>query len=129
MPEQSLRTEIRISDDRSSVSIAFLGASGGAATVRLNIDALTELIAALGNARQKMAAGRPLPPLQGQQIEAVYKPQWYIQPEPLSEGSVIGLYHPAFGPLGFVLPRDHVEAIVRLLTAHLGISRSTSKPN
>ena len=130
MPETTLRTEIRISDDRSTVSITFFQARSGSANLRLNLDDLTGLIAALGSARQVMAAGRSMPSLEGQQVQAVFKPQWYIQPEPLSEGSTISFYHPAFGPVAFVVPREHVEAMVRLLTGHLGIPRSSgSKPN
>ena len=130
MPEQALSAEIRVSEDRSTVSIGLAGAGGGAVTLRLNIDDLTKLIAALGNARQSMAVGRPMPPLKGQQIPPVYKPQWCIQPEPLSEGSALSFYHPAFGSVAFVVPREHVEAMVRLLRGsswHLPIYRKQTK--
>jgi hypothetical protein len=131
MSEQTLRTDVHISDDRGTVSITFRGSSGSrSATVRLNLDDLSVLITALGSARQTMVAGRPMPSLQGQRVQTVLKPQWYIQPEPLSEGSVISFYHPGFGPVAFLVPREHVEAMVRLLTAHLGIAHSSgSKPN
>jgi hypothetical protein len=130
MPEQTFRTEIRISEDSSTVSVSFFDTRIGTANLRLNLDDLTGLIAALGRARQTMAAGQPMPSLEGQRVQVVLKPQWYIQPEPMSEGSTISFYHPAFGPVAFVVPREHVEVMVRLLTAHLGIPRSSgSKPN
>ena len=130
MPEPTLRTDIRVSDDRNTVSISFHDTGDRSATIRLNLDDLSALIAALGNARQTMAAGRPMPSLQGQRVATILKPQWYIQPEPLTEGSVVSFYHPGFGPVAFLVPREHVEAMVRLLTAHLGIARSGgSKPN
>jgi hypothetical protein len=130
MPQPTLRTDIRVSDDRSAISITFRDTSDRSANVRLNLDDLSALIAALGNARQTMAADRPMPPLQGQRVQTILKPQWYIQPEPLTEGSVISFYHPGFGPIAFLVPREHVEAMVRLLSAHLGIARSSGgKPN
>jgi hypothetical protein len=130
MPEPTLRTDIRVSDDRSAVSITFRATSDRSATVRLDLDDLSALIAALGSARQTMAADRPMPSLQGQRVETILQPQWYIQPEPLTEGSVISFYHPGFGPVAFLVPREHVEAMVRLLSAHLGIARSSGgKPN
>lgn len=130
MPEQTLGTDIRVSDDRNTVSIAFRDTSDRGATIRLNLDYLSALIAALGNARQTMAADRPMPPLQGQRVQTILKPHWYIQLEPLTEGSVMSFYHPGFGPVAFLVPREHVEAMVRLLSAHLGIPRSSAgKPN
>jgi len=130
MPAPALRTDIRVSDDRNTLSITFHDTSDGSATVRLNLDDLSALIGALGSARQTMAAGRRIPSLQRRRVETILRPQWYIQPEPLTEGSVISFYHPGFGPVAFLVPRDHVEAMVRLLTAHLGIARSSgSKPN
>jgi hypothetical protein len=130
MSEATRRAAIRVSDDKKGVAIEFLPHSGVAGTLNLDVNGLSHLIATLGTARQVMVAGNAIPPLEGQKIQVVFNAQWYVQPEPLSEGSVLGFYHPGFGPVGFVVPRHQVAEMVRLLTAHLGISRSTAgKPN
>src|SRR5215472_12975389 len=100
MPAPALRTDIRVSDDRNTLSITFHDTSDRSATVRLNLDDLSALIGALGSARQTMAAGRPIPSLQGRRVETILRPQWYIQPEPLTEGSVISCLVPAFAGSG-----------------------------
>lgn len=119
------RMRVLVAEDRRSVTIEFLPESGAAGALDLTSDQLTKLIGGLGAARQKMLENASLPRLEGQKIDAVFNTRWYIQPEPLSEGSLLCFYHPAFGPVGFVVPPDQVSEIVRLLTAHLGISRST----
>jgi hypothetical protein len=128
--EAQPRLSIHIADDKESVVINFLPASGVAGSLQLTLDQLTGLISGLGSVRQQLLSGKPEPPLEGQQLNAISSTQWYIQPEPLSEGSLLVFSHPAFGPVGFVVPKDQVSEIVRLLTVHLGIQHaSTGKPN
>jgi hypothetical protein len=129
LPEGQPRLSIQIADDKSSVVVQFLPASGASGSLVLTLDQLTALIRGLGSARAQMVSGEQIS-LEGAEIQAIFNTRWYIQPEPLSEGSSLVFYHPAFGPIGFVVPRDQVSEIVRLLTVHLGIqSSSGGKPN
>ena len=54
-------------------------------------------------------------------MQAIVNPPWRVQPEALTEGSMLAFHHPGFGALGFVLPAADVERMVRALTTHLGM--------
>jgi hypothetical protein len=96
----------------------------------LSLEQMTALINGLGDVRANMAAGKPLVPFGGQQINAVFNTQWFVQPDPLSGGSFLFFDHPAYGKVGFAVPREQVAEMVRLLTAQLGLPPSTSEvPN
>jgi hypothetical protein len=130
MSEAKPRLAIHIADDKSSVAIEFLPASGASGSLALTLDQVTALIRGLGGAREQMVSGKPIPSLEGVEVKAIFNTRWYFQPEPLSEGSALAFYHPAFGPVGFVVPREQVSEMVNLLTAHLGIRPSPGgKPN
>ena len=92
---------------------------------------LLSFLQTLGQAHAAMVDGQPMPSLEGIEIKAVFNTRWYIQPEPLTEGSLLSFYHPSFGPVGFLIPREQVPEIVRLLTIHLEIQpqSQTQKPN
>jgi hypothetical protein len=113
------RMQVQLSDDKSRATIEFLPASGVTGSLTVDVDQLLTLVRSLGQVRGQMAAGRPAPPLEGIQLEVAFNTQWYIQPEPLTEGSLLSFYHPAFGPVGFLVPREQVAEMVRLLTKHL----------
>ena len=119
----------RIAEKRDSVVLEFLPASGASGLLALTLDQLTSLIRALGAVRENMVADGPVPPLEGERIQPVRDMRWFIQPEPLSEGSLLTYYHPGFGPVGFVMPKDQVSEVVRILTAHLTIRPSAGRPN
>lgn len=65
-----------------------------------------------------MLAGRPVPSLEGRDVETVYAPQWYIQVAQI-DGSLMAFDHPAFGAVGFAIPRAEVAGIVQVLSEHL----------
>lgn len=129
--EKQERVRIEVSQDHSNASIQFLPPSGASGSMTVNADQLLALIQILGQARSEMVAGQPILPLEGIEIKAIFNTRWYIEPESLTEGSLLSFYHPAFGPVGFLIPREQVPEIVRLLTAHLGIKpqSQTQKPN
>jgi hypothetical protein len=120
---------IQIPENREGATIEFLPASGCSGSIRLTLDQLTSLIQVLGRVREQMVVGRPVPPLEGARVQPVLHTHWYVQPEPLSEGSLFTFYHPAFGPVGLVIARDQVPDIIHILTAHLGIRPSAGRPN
>ena len=130
MANQQPRIRIQVSDDKKDATLEFLPASGLSGSLTLTLDQLTALITGLGMARRQMVEGQPNPPINNQQFQTISNARWYIQPEPLTEGSLLAFSHPSFGPVGFVVPRDQIAEMVRVLTVHLRILPSSgSKPN
>ncbi len=124
------QADVRVSDDKQNVSVTFLPKSGATGTINLTLDQLTALIQGLGKVRRQMVAGKEMPALAGQPIEAVVNTRWHIHPEPMVDGSVLSFYRPSFGALGFLVPRDQVPLMIRLLAGHLQIQSTVSgKPN
>jgi hypothetical protein len=131
MSDKTERIAVQIADDKQSVAVKFLPASGVTGSLNLNLDQLTLLIQTFGNIRSQMVTGQKIPPLEGQTVTAVFNTRWHIHPEALTDGSsALTFYHPSFGVVGFLVPRDQVPQIVRLLTKHLEIQPSNfGKPN
>ncbi|WP_428492516.1 hypothetical protein [Rhodopila sp.] len=130
MSEDRRQLTVRLSDDNKTVVVEFLPASGATGLLSFKLAEFTDFIRGLGAVRQLMVAGEPAPSLQGANIQAAYNTSWHIQPDALSEGSALTFYHPAFGPVGLVVPKEQIPAIVSCLTAHLGIHTSPEgRPN
>ncbi len=121
------RMRVTVADDRSQATLELLPASGLEGEVALTLDQLTQLIASLGQARAAMLDARPVPPMETAVFSPVFKTRWMVQPEALTEGSVIAFQHPAFGPVGFVLPPTDTEKVVRALTVHMGMVHSSER--
>lgn len=133
MSAHAARMRVTVADDRSQATLELLPASGMDGSVPLTLDQLTQLIASLGQARAAMLDARPVPPMENAVFSPVFKTRWMVQPEALTEGSVIAFQHPAFGPVGFVLPPTDTEKVVRALTVHMGMvhtnERAHGKPS
>ena len=127
------RIDVSVSGDGARALVAMHASEQARAAIELSLDQLTTLIQTLGQVRTAMVASRPVPPMDGASINPVFVTQWAVQPEALTEGSVIAFQHPAFGPVGFVLPPADAERVVRALGAHLGMMHSreatTRKPS
>jgi hypothetical protein len=133
MSAHAARMRVTVADDRTQATLELLPASGMEGAVPLTLDQLTQLIASLGQARAAMLDARPVPPMENAVFSPVFKTRWMVQPEALTEGSVIAFQHPAFGPVGFVLPPTDTEKVVRALTVHMGMvhtnERAHGKPS
>ena len=128
--EDQRQLTVRLADDNKTVIVEFLPASGATGLLSFKLDEFTNFIRGLGAVRQLMVAGEPAPSLLGANIQAAHNTRWHIQPDAVSEGSALTFYHPAFGPVGLVVPKEQIPDIVRRLTAHLGIHASTEgRPN
>lgn len=114
-----------LSDDHSEVLVEFLPASGTSGHMTLSLEQLTKMIGSLGRVRSAMLEGKPAQPLVNQKIDAEFNTQWFVQPETLTGGSSLFFDHPSYGPVGFVVPRDQVVEIVRLLSLQLTLPPST----
>ena len=118
------RIDVSVSPDASRAVVAMHASEQAHAALELSLDQLTTLIQTLGQVRTAMVANHPVPPMDGASIAPVFVTQWAVQPEALTEGSVIAFQHPAFGPVGFVLPPADAERVVRALGTHLGMMHS-----
>lgn len=118
------RLEVTVAEDVSHATLTFLPASGVAGSLDLSLSQITTLIQHLGNARSRLVANAPIPPITGAAITPVFATQWAVQPEALTEGSVIAFQHPAYGPVGFVLQAAEAQRVVRALTNHLAMVHS-----
>jgi hypothetical protein len=116
---------IQIADDRQTVAIEFMPEGQPPCPLDLSLDQLTGLIRLLGSARHKMVEGQPTPNLGGHEIDTVVGASWYIQTAQI-DGSLLAFYHPAFGPVGFAIPKAEVAEIVRLLNNHLALPQAMS---
>ncbi len=124
------RMSVSINATATQARLTLLPASGLDGSIDLTLDQLTSLMNALGAARARLLAGQPQPALEQVEIKAIIDPRWRVQPEALTEGSMLAFQHPGFGPLGFVLPAPEVEKLVRALSAHLGMIHSdASRPS
>ena len=112
---------VTLSDDGATAQLNFLPASGMEGRIELTLDQLTSLIQALATARARMMSGQAVTPLEAASVQAIVNPPWRVQPEALTEGSMLAFHHPGFGALGFVLKAADVERMVRALTTHLGM--------
>lgn len=120
----SARMKVTVDEAQQVASLDLLPESGLEGQISLTVEQLTQLIFALGQARTQLVAHRPLPPLDGSPFAPVFKTQWAIQPEALTEGSVIAFQHPAYGAVGFVLAPQEIDKVVRTLTTHMGMVHS-----
>ena len=128
--EDQRQLTVSLEDGNKTVVVNFHSASGTTGSVSLKLDEFTNFIRGLGAVRQQMVAGEPAPPLQGATAQVAHNTSWYIQPDARGEGSTLTFYHPAFGPVGLVVPREQIPDIVRRLTTHLCIHASTEgRPN
>ncbi len=95
---------VAVSKDTQNATLTLLPESGLDGEISLSLDQITQLIFGLGQARATMVQNLPIPPIEGVHFNPVFKTRWVVQPEALTEGSVIAFQHPAYGPVGFVLP-------------------------
>lgn len=127
MPEA--RVGVRVADDRQSVTIEIGPVEGRSAPVALDLEQLTTIIKLLGQARSRMITGTRKQPLDGQTVETVLDPPWYIQVAQI-DGSLLAFDHPCYGPLAYAIPREDVAKMVKILSAHLALPEaSPGKPS
>jgi len=123
------RVGIKVADDQQTVTIEIGPAEGPSAPVALNLEQLTKLIKLFGQARSRMVTGTRKQPLDGQTVETVLNPPWYIQIAQI-DGSLLAFDHPSYGPLAYAIPREDVARIVKVLSAHLALPEgSKGKPS
>jgi hypothetical protein len=122
------RLGIQVSEDQQTVLLEISPEGETRSPVELNLDQLSKLITLLGHTRQRMIQGLPMQTLEGMSVETVYRPNWYIQVAKI-DGSLLAFDHPAFGAVGFAIPREEVADIVKILKGHLLLPEGSGKRN
>lgn len=113
------RLVCKFDSDAQKVELEFLPDSGVQGVMHLDETQFTKLIQQLGKVRSELVKNKPIPDLVGNEILAVFNTKWYVQPEGMTDGSLLAFQHPSFGSLGFVMPRDQVQHLVSLLSQQL----------
>jgi hypothetical protein len=130
MSDRAERIIIQVADDKQTIAVNFLPASGATGGLTLTLAQLTDLIQGLGEVRAQLVEGMDIPPLEGQTITSIVNTRWHIQPELLGGGSALTFAHPSYGAIGFIVSRDQLPLMVSLLAKHLEIQPATTgRPN
>jgi len=115
------RMQVSRSEDDSNVTLEFLEGSGAQGKLTLNVDQLTQLIANLGNARAALLEKQDVPKIEGAKFNPVYRTNWALQLDALTEGSLLAFQHPAYGPVGVVFTPSDAETVIKGLQRHRAI--------
>lgn len=115
---------VKVSANKASAKV-----SVGTDSVRLTREQLLEAIRALGKAHAEMVlASGQIPPLEGARIDCVINTRWFTQLEQLTGQTTLSFQHPAYGAVGFVIPRDQVAKLIGYLARHLAVVPPPPKP-
>jgi len=118
------RMRVSRKDDGSGADLEFLPESGIEGKIELNVDQLSQLIASLGAARAGLLENTKIPPIDGASFMPVYRTNWALQIDALTEGSLLAFQHPAYGPIGLVLGPQDAEMVIKGLQRHRGMIHS-----
>lgn len=121
----SARMQITLSDDRQAATLVFLDGSGVEGAIAFTLEQLSELIVSLGTVRSAMVETMVPPPIEGVPVVPVLRTNWAVQPEALSEGSLIAFQHPAYGPVGLALVPEDARRVAQALTRHQAMMHSS----
>ncbi|CAI9120281.1 hypothetical protein [Brytella acorum] len=119
------RMMVELNDDGKSAKLNFLEGSGVSGTINLDPHQLTQLIASLGTVREAIAEKAPPTPIEGAKFKPVYRTNWALQIDALTEGSVFAFQHPAYGPIGVVFTPQDAQKLLSGLQRHRAIVHST----
>ncbi len=120
--------EIKVSEDRKSVSLSLLAGADSVGTLDLNASILDKLIRDLSNARADLLEQVPVDgPITGQEMSVQVDPAWRTEQSPHSNipGIYLRLRHIGYGWLGFILPHHEAASLGKWLTENSGSQHVT----
>lgn len=134
MGSMSSKIDLTLSEDHKLAQMTLSADETEAkAEIPLTLEQVTQLIAVLGRVRETMVSDQDVPPIEGARFNPVTRTRWALQPEALTEGSVLAFQHPAFGPVGLVLTSQDAEKLMHGLHLHQEMrthqQASRGKPN
>lgn len=118
------RMQVSRSENGEKAVLSFLEGSGVSGSLELDEAQLAQLIASLGAARAALMKDRPVPPIAGARFTPVYRTNWALQIDALTEGSMLAFQHPAYGPVGLVFTPDDAERLLKGLQKQRTMIRS-----
>jgi len=116
--------QVTRSEDGQKIVLSFLESSGLNGDIALDEAQLTQLITSLGLARTALVEKKPSAPIEGARFSPVYKTNWALQIDTLTEGSLLAFQHPAYGPVGLVFTPTDAEQLIRGLQRHRAMVHS-----
>jgi len=116
--------QVTRSEDGQKIVLSFLESSGLNGDITLDEAQLTQLITSLGLARTALVEKKPSAPIEGARFSPVYKTNWALQIDTLTEGSLLAFQHPAYGPVGLVFTPTDAEQLIRGLQRHRAMVHS-----
>lgn len=113
---KSHRVEIEHDTEANRASLRFFDGDQQIGATMMSLEALTDLIQELGKVRSKLVQGKELPRLEELDIAGIFDTRWFCQPtdKPVPS-TALSFQHPAFGPLGFVIPLHQVAQLIGLM--------------
>ncbi len=84
-------------------------------SIRLDVDAVDEALAKLGEFRGAMTPEMKKDWVQGQKVKAVTDPRWFTEPELMRGDSLLHLRDLRFGWLSYLLPREEARRLGQYL--------------
>ena len=118
------RMQVTRSEDGQKIVLSFLESSGLNGDITLDEAQLTQLITSLGLARTALVEKKPSAPIEGARFSPVYKTNWALQIDTLTEGSLLAFQHPSYGPVGLVFTPTDAEQLIRGLQRHRAMVHS-----
>ena len=118
--------ELTLSAEGDKAVFSFFCSSDSDRSVTLDRDQIRNMIEALGSLRTRLMRNQP-PQVLSLDVTVqtpIFGPSWVVRLEAMTEGSLFAFAHPAYGTVGFVLPLQDVEKMVRALMTHLGMVRT-----
>lgn len=119
------RMQVSPHEDGSGATLRFLEGSGLEGAIDLTRDQLTQLIASLGRVRSALVEEEAPPPMEKASFVPVYRTNWALQIDALTEGSMLAFQHPAYGPVGVVFSPPDAEKLLKGLQKQRAIVRSS----
>lgn len=121
----SARIDVALTDDADAAVIKVAVDEAQTVTLRLSDAELEKLIVSLGQARRKLVEKDDPAPIEGMTFAPVYRTNWALQIDALTEGSLFAFQHPAYGAIGVVFTPTDSEQIVKGLQKHRAMVHST----
>lgn len=116
----SSKIDFTVSEDTQLVTMTLSNdeAPDTPITVPLTREQVTQLVQVLGHVRETLLKDEEVPPIEGARFNPVVRTRWALQPEASTDGSLLAFQHPAYGPVGLVLPPLDADRLMQGLQLH-----------
>ncbi|GAJ29893.1 hypothetical protein [Acidomonas methanolica] len=116
--------DVSLDESSGDAKLTVKGEDGREIGLTLSADRLLHLIEALGQARRTLVESESPPAIEGVKCTPVYRTNWALQIDALTEGSLFAFQHPAYGPIGLVFSPPDGEQLIKALQRHRAMVHS-----